>query len=57
MRHVANLAVLDRSVNRLERQNFARMTTETIFIRRFDARMGLVALIAVEPRHGHPVGK
>lgn len=57
MRHVANLAVLGRLMDPLERQHLARVTAETVSISRLDARMRLVALIAVEPRHGHPVGE
>ena len=57
MRHMAILAVLGRLVGPFERQHLARVTAETIVISRLDARMGLVALVAVEPRHGHPVGK
>ncbi len=41
----------------LEFQHLARMATQTIIISRLDACVGFMALVAVEPGHGDPVGE
>ena len=57
MRYVADFAVLCRLMDQFERQHLARVAAETIVISRLYACMRFVALIAVEPRHGHSVGE
>ena len=52
MRNVTSYAVLARLMNGFALQDLARMAPEAIIINRLDAGMGLVALVAVEPRHG-----
>src|SRR5512147_2019983 len=53
MGNMAALALFVRRVHLFLRQNFSRMTAQTILIGRLDPRMRLMAFIAVEPRHRH----
>ena len=55
MRHVTFFARLIGFVNRLKRQHLARMAVKAVVVIRRDPSMGLVALVAVQPRHGYPV--
>ena len=50
-------AALARLVDSLERQHLMGMATQAIIVARLDARMRLVALVAIQPRHRYPVRK
>ncbi len=53
MRNMACLAVFGRGMHWLGCQHFSGMTTETVVICWFNARMRLMAFVAVQTRHGH----
>jgi len=53
VRGMAGDALLDASMHGLGIQNFARMTSEAVFVYRLDAGMGFMALVAVQPGHGN----
>jgi len=57
MGFVAGLALCRGLVDRFGDQHLARMAPQTVIVGRLDARMGLVAFIAIQSRHGDFVGE